>query len=120
MKNISKRFEINYLDKTSFEFKIWISSHHVTKYLFFEEGQKLINREESHRYGRPKYKKGELKKETEMWAAFKKELDNMPLEDITSLPAKFLRLYLWKYPFKPKGKWKQIGCVVYFEENKQV
>ena len=51
-----------------------------------------------------------------MWSAFKKELDDMPVRDIITLPAKFLRLYLWKYPFKPKGRWKQIGCVVYFEE----
>ena len=117
MKNISKRFEIKYLSETSFKFKIWISGHHVTEYLFEEEGQTLVSRRESHRYGRPKYKRGELKTEPEMWSAFKKELDDMPARDIITLPAKFLRLYLWKYPFKPKGRWKQIGCVVYFEED---
>ena len=117
VESISRRFEVKYLSETVFEFKIWISNHHVTEYLFEEDGQILVSRRETHRYGRSKYKRGELKTEIEMWAAFKKELDEMPVDEVITLPAKFLRLYLWKYPFKPKGKWKQLGCVVYFEEG---
>jgi len=44
-----------------------------------------------------------------MWKAFKNEVDDMPIEDQINLPAKFLKLYLWKYPVKPKtkGRWKK-------------
>ena len=79
MKNISKRFEIKYLSETSFKFKIWISGHHVTEYLFEEEGQTLVSRRESHRYGRPKYKRGELKTAPEMWSAFKKPIGHLDI-----------------------------------------
>ena len=101
MENISKRFEIKYLTETSFEFKIWISSHHVTEYLFEEDGQVLVSRRESHRYGRPKYKRGELKTETEMWAAFKNELDEMPVGDVITLPETFVLHPPYPNPFNP-------------------
>ena len=118
MENRSKRFEIKYLDQTSFKFKIWISGHHVTEYTFEDDGQTLISRRETHRYGKPKYKRGEIKTEAEMWKAFKSEVDDMPVEDQINLPAKFLKLYLWQYTVKPKtkGRWKKLGCVLYFEE----
>jgi len=112
-----RRFEIEYLDKITFTFKIWLSSHHVTEYTFEDDGQILISRRETHRYGKPKYKRGEIKTEAEMWKAFKSEVDDMPLEDQINIPAKFLKLYFWKYPLKPKtkGSWKKLGCVLYYD-----
>ena len=35
-----------------------------------------------------------------VWAAFKKELDDMPIRDVINIPHKYLKLYLWKYPVR--------------------
>ena len=72
------------------------------EYLFEDNGQRLISRRETHRYGKAKYKRGELKTEKEMWAAFKQELDDMPIRDVINIPHKYLKLYLWKYPVRIK------------------
>ena len=100
MENISSHFEIKYISENSFTFKIWISGNHITEYLFEDNGQRLISRRETHRYGKAKYKRGELKTEKEMWAAFKQELDDMPIRDVINIPHKYLKLYLWKYPVR--------------------
>ena len=95
-----RRFTISYLNQVSFKVKIWITSHHVTEYTFDDNGQNLIHRRESFRWGGPVKK---ITTEKQFWKAFKSEIKKLSIDEQLELPAKILRLYLWKYPCEERS-----------------
>ena len=88
------RFEITYIDSSQFKIKIWINSWHISEYTFGDDGQKLLERRETKRFGGPRKR---ITTERQRWRSFKSEVAELSYEEQRELPAKFLRLFLWKY-----------------------
>ena len=112
------RFEIEYLDSATFVFTIWLSSHHTAKYTFKDDGQRLIDRKESHRFGQIIHK--DVRIEEDRWRLFKSDFDELPIRDQLEAPAKIQRLFLWNYPCKgkSKGRFELIGDVLLFNPRR--